>query len=304
MTARRAVCNASILFACGLFLWNTRDVTTFAMRKLSGATPCPWHAAFGGDPVRDRAARYLPSVTRVQTDGDLSLYTTPERSFWLPDAGPNSDGARLIAELVAEHQWMAEANSGNVPRPGDIVLDCGAHIGVFVHFALKRQAARVVAIEPDEQNVRCLHRNFPAEVAAGKVVIVPKGVWSSRTELRFATGNNSAKASAVFSSGGKIVTVPVDTIDAIAAQAKLGSVDYLKMDIEGAEPEALAGATAVLSTYRPRLMIAGYHRPDDYPVLPRIIQKANPQYKLTCGPCVTVSQANRRMVAPNVLYFE
>jgi len=63
-------------------------------------------------------------------------------------------------------------------KPGDIVLDCGAHVGVFTDIALRRGASKVVSIEPDPTNLECLRRNFPSEIASGRVIIVPKGVWN------------------------------------------------------------------------------------------------------------------------------
>ena len=48
----------------------------------------------------------------------------------------------------------------------------------------------------------------------------------------------------------------------------VAKVDFIKMDIEGAERDALKGAAQTLKTYKPRLMLDMYHRPDDAVVLP------------------------------------
>ena len=56
--------------------------------------------------------------------------------------------------------------SGEVAiRPGDTVVDCGAHVGLFTKLALKQGADRVVAIEPDPANVACLESNLGPEIA-------------------------------------------------------------------------------------------------------------------------------------------
>ena len=49
-----------------------------------------------------------------------------------------------------------------------MVLDGGAHVGVYVREALDRGARLVVAIEPAPANVECLRRNFPEEIADGR----------------------------------------------------------------------------------------------------------------------------------------
>ncbi len=80
----------------------------------------------------------------------------------------------------------------------------------------------------------------------------------------------------------------------------LPRVDYIKMDIEGSEREALKGAQGTLRKYRPRLMIDAYHRPDDPRVLPAIIRQAHSDYASFCGPC---ELAGQRLV-PHTIFFE
>ena len=65
-------------------------------------------------------------------------------------------------------------------RRGDIVLDAGANVGVFTRKALWAGASKVIAIEPAPENLECLRRNFAAEIADGRVVVYPKGVWDKR----------------------------------------------------------------------------------------------------------------------------
>jgi hypothetical protein len=81
---------------------------------------------------------------------------------------------------------------------------------------------------------------------------------------------------------------------------KPGRVDYIKMDIEGAEQKALAGARATLAEYHPRLSIAAYHVPTDAVRIPEIVRSAWPGYAITCGPCAETEDGH---VRPDVLYF-
>ncbi len=102
-----------------------------------------------------------------------------------------------------------------------------------------------------------------------------KGVWSSSTKLLLSeSGQNSGSNSLIFKVGGGRIQAPLVTIDQLVAELRLPRVDYIKMDIEGAEREALKGALGTLSKYRPRLMLDSYHRPDDSSVLPAIIGRA------------------------------
>src|SRR5262249_42061285 len=62
-------------------------------------------------------------------------------------------------------------------RTGDIVLDCGANVGVYTRRALDAGAKKVIAIEPAPENILCLRKTFAQEIAGGRVVVYPKGVW-------------------------------------------------------------------------------------------------------------------------------
>jgi hypothetical protein len=68
-------------------------------------------------------------------------------------------------------------------------------------------------------------------------------------------------------------------LDDIADELKLGRVDFIKMDIEGAERHALAGARRLLAAHKPRLAICIYHAPDDPEVIPRVVREANDTYQ-------------------------
>lgn len=232
---------------------------------------------------------------------DIERIATSEREFWVKRFGQGMTGKELIAFILAEHSWKAEKDPRNTIRPGDVVIDCGGHVGVFTHRALKLGAGKVVTVEPEPTNVECLRRNFQPEIAAGRVVVIPKGVWSFEGNLTMSVStDNSGMNSLGFDEGGQHIGIPVATIDALVDDLRLERVDYIKMDIEGAEREALAGAQRTLSKFRPRLMLDMYHRPDDLQVLPALIRKAYAGYTMTCGPCET----KRGKLVPHVAYFE
>ena len=75
------------------------------------------------------------------------------------------------------------------------------------------------------------------------------------------------------SSGKRVEVVRLD--DAVD-----DGVTYIKMDIEGAELNALAGCQETIRTNRPKLAICVYHRPSDYFEIPRLIHLMRPDYRL------------------------
>ncbi len=272
----------------------------------------------GHDCSWSKSARVIPEALRLfdgsagikqrlkllnhDSQMDIDQYQAPERSYWIKHSGAASDGKELLAYLISEHRWMGEANPGQGVRPGDIVVDCGAHVGTFTDEALRRGAGTVVAIEPEPVNVECFKRNFKNEIASGRVILVEKGVWSSETTLQLSVANaNSGMNSFVTDQGSQKLSLPVTTIDQLVKQLGLLRVDFIKMDIEGAEREALKGGLDSLRRFRPRLMLEMYHRPDDREVLPAIVRQAHPDYRFICGPCEFDQQA--KTVIPHVFYI-
>lgn len=263
------------------------------MKARGGGPDCPWPRVLSMTQDVQRFNALLDSYRARTTvkSGDAQLGIVLAHSvkgdFWIRKNGEKYDGPGLLAYLQAEHDWIAGLYPDHSVRKGDIVIDCGAHVGIFTHKALERGAAKVIAIEPEPVNAQCLRRNFSPEISAGRVLVVEKGVWSKPGSLELSLGaSNSGTGSMVRKDGeGDKVTVPVDTLDHIVAELGLPRVDFIKMDIEGAEREALRGAMATLKTHRPRLMLDSYHLPDDALVLPAVIRQAHPDYIRTCGPC-------------------
>jgi len=233
----------------------------------------------------------------VETDrAGFELWDTPRGRFWA------WRGDAYLPVNLAEQERKVYGVGEQGVRAGDVVLDCGASVGIFTRAALAAGAQRVVAIEPAAVNLECLRRNLRDEIASGRVVLVTKGVWSSEGVLSFVTDLRDPAASGFAPSGAQGASqVPVTTIDRIVADLGLARVDFIKMDIEGSEREALQGARETLRRLRPRLAIASYHREDDVPVLARLVREIQPAYTPECGPC---SWDEGRLAAkPEILFF-
>jgi len=280
--------------------------------KARGLGPgCPWTGAvtIGRDTGRlvELQDRYQASLRLLSEDQKLGAeqYATPRGNFWIKKAG-DMPGSKLLAYLLSEHDWVQQYDPEKSPKRGDIVMDCGAHVGVFTARALRNGAQKVIAVEPDPGNVECLRRNFAAEIAAGRVVVVDRGVWSKETTLVLKESNgNSGMNTVVGDENGQQISIRVTTIDRLATELGLPRIDYIKMDIEGAEREALAGGQEVLRRFKPILALDAYHRPDDPEVLPRVILSANGGYRVKCGPCEYNDErtANHDRLVPHILYY-
>jgi FkbM family methyltransferase len=240
----------------------------------------------------------LAASQLVRTADGFELWNTPKGAFW----SPNGDQYVLPWHL-AEQELHIYGMGTHAVRKGEIVLDCGAHIGVFTRVALSAGARKVIAIEPAKDNLECLRRNLESEIADGRVIVLPVGVWHQveRRKLRTAPHNSAADTVVMHPEGShEGEEVQLTTIDRIVSDLNLDSVDFIKMDIEGSEQNALRGAAATLKKFKPRISVAAYHMPDDPHRIPELIRAPEPGYRMTCGPCARVGWRFR----PNVLYFE
>jgi FkbM family methyltransferase len=188
-------------------------------------------------------------------------------------------------------------------RAGDVVLDCGASDGDFSRQALNAGAELVVAIEISPASVECLRRNLASEITAGRAIVYPKGVWDKNDTLPLSVADtNFAANSVVFHApGAHDVTfrAQLTTIDQIVSELALSRVDFIKMDIEGAEVNALHGARETLRRFRPRLAIATEHKSDDETAIPNAIRAIKSDYQAECGYC---AQSNGH-IHPEAMYF-
>jgi FkbM family methyltransferase len=250
-------------------------------------------------PQIGRAAREVRQASRVvEEDGQgNALHETPEGRFWSPQ------GNALYYNLGEMNLGIYTRHAGL--KPGDVVLDCGANVGTFTRRALRAGVGKVVAFEIDPRNVECLRRNFQKEVEEGKVVIVGKGVWSEEGTVEVKTYSNTNLNTAVMGERletreePKVVSLPVTSIDRAVEELGLSRVDFVKMDVEGAEVRALKGAARTLKRWRPRLALATENLPDDVERVPRTVKEIVPEYRFRMGPCVRLKNF---MIRPEVVY--
>lgn len=164
------------------------------------------------------------------------------------------------------------------PRGGDIVIDCGANLGIFSAMSAARAGNHVYAFEPIEEPAQCLDKvkKLYENISVCRYALSDfDGVVKMTNEANL--GQNKIIEE---SDEENIVSVPCTTIDSFVEEHRIPHVDFIKADIEGAERYMLMGARGVLKKYGPKLAICTYHLDDDPMVLEQIIKSANPAYKV------------------------
>lgn len=303
--ARTSWALLGLAFVCAtvsFFYPELKALTLFLARRNNG---CPLAHCFrirSESRMHHQVRQRIESASRMlhSDPAGLELWDTPAGRLWTP--GRKHTGYWL-ADMLAEAASRLYVHEEIRVRAGDVVLDCGASIGVFARQALSMGAATVVAIEPGPDSVECLRRNFASEIASAKLIVCSKGVWDREGALPLILdGNTSIGDGFVIRRPGDRVgtSVPLTSIDTLVSELKLPRVDFIKMDIEGAEQEALRGARQTLARFRPRLAISAYHRHEDPREIPALVRNARPDYRMECGPCLM----ERYRTLPQVLFFE
>jgi FkbM family methyltransferase len=207
-----------------------------------------------------RSRRCDPDGTDYYRLDGLKLYFRPD--FPITD----EDEFRFCTELVLRESYLYhDAFSEQVQlRPGDYALDLGGNIGtVAIMFSrLVGSAGRVFAFEPLTHPV--LRRNLEAN-GIDNVELIPDGVSDQpgEAEINFTDQFiNSSIANATPGDGALPIhkrKITLTTVDRFVAERGLDRVDFIKMDIEGAEESALRGSREVIERFRPKWSIASYH---------------------------------------------
>jgi FkbM family methyltransferase len=253
-----------------------------------------WHQAIPVDENLSKSA-IAARIRVLQRDGDLAEMDTPNGRFWIPERDTPT-----LPEMIDEQQRDIYESGDRGVRAGDVVLDCGANVGVFTRHALERGARKVIAIDPAPGAIECLRRNFRAEIASGRVLVYPKGVWNKEEMLELTTNPALASTanSVAINRGARGTMVPLTTIDALAGELQLDRVDFIKMDIEGAEAQALEGGRITIGRYHPRMAIALEHRQHDLEGLTDTVHRLWPDLIIEDGPCTRIIDR----IQPEVLF--
>lgn len=162
------------------------------------------------------------------------------------------------------------------PKPDPYILDCGANIGLSVlYFKMLYPAARVVAFEPDPHIFRALQSNVAAFGLAA-VDLRQAAVWVNNGMIDFKTEGGFS---------GRIQPGAAGTLEVPAVRLRdyLGvPVDFLKLDIEGAEFDVVRDCADRLANVE--RMFIEYHaecaKPQRFDELLAIVRKAGFRYQI------------------------
>ncbi len=201
-------------------------------------------------------------------------------------------------EFVSQIRWRLRADFAGLSSPApeeqyfpnevfqlnghEMFVDCGAFDGDSVESFVRRtghEFRQILALEPDPLNFQKMSRrvaSYPASVRR-KIRLEQIGVADFNCTLRFdAEGSLSSAANP---DGALEITCM--TVDDLLQDT---TPTYIKMDIEGAEPEALHGAGRSIRRSAPILAVSAYHRPNHLWRIPELVKSLREDYHLFLRP--------------------
>lgn len=155
----------------------------------------------------------------------------------------------------------------------EMFIDCGGFDGDssmrFIEHCHGKYRG-IVILEPES----CKKAEIEKNMGHNRYELYQLGVWSEETKLYFdAVGTCSSHISEKESD----YVIETAALDELVFDKR---PTYIKMDVEGAEQEALKGCRKIIQTYKPKLAICIYHKPEDLYEIPIMIKEINPEYKL------------------------
>ncbi len=233
----------------------------------------------------------LRDVDRYATSASAMPVRFEDRTLPLFDAASLGYDMRLhstgvsIARLLCQRKYAYRQGDVRCQvEAGDVVVDAGAGWGeTTLAFAHETGPSGVsVAFEFIPDNLAVLERNVALNPQlANRIRVGGFPVWSSSgAELHYVDWGPRSRVSEDPRRFGKADGIASSiTIDQGLQALGLNRVDFIKVDVGGAELEALKGAEGAIRSHRPRLAICLHHRPEHFTTIPRYIDGLKLRYK-------------------------
>lgn len=247
LRAKNIVCFTYDAVAVPTYLFSRRGLADYFDKNFSEI--CEVYSRLADDESRDVFLRSIKAIT-YGNSGYLSL--SPYEQY---------------------HHPLVDA------ALGDTVFEGGLCTGETTHiFArLVGDSGRVYGFEPIGEFAACCTESLAGHP---NVIIEAAGLWSGKNSFLFDQRGSASRVGV--REGGSGALCPVTSLDAYVAEKRI-SCDLIKLDVEGAETEALKGAMQTIRRDRPKLQISVYHLPDDYIQIPLTLMRENLGYAFYMG---------------------
>ncbi len=171
-------------------------------------------------------------------------------------------------------------------EPGDVVLDIGACWGdTSLYFSEKvGPAGHVYSFEFIPENIDIFRKNISLNPnLENRIQLIEKPVSDVTGQKIYYETNGPGSRISFFPFDKQTGCTETISVDDFVENNEIDRIDFIKMDIEGAEPAALQGALKTIVKHRPKLAIAIYHSMDDFANIPKWLMDLDIGYEFYLG---------------------
>lgn len=189
-----------------------------------------------------------------------------------------------LQHILAFGQYYYERNGISIkPEEGDFVIDAGACLGdtACVFSESVKKLGKVYSFDPIPSHCNVLRHNFE-QFNHSNCFLYPLGlsnIINFDINTTFTELNPELFAPGFSFNNNSDLKLPLTTLDCLFEKGQISKVDFLKMDIEGSELNALKGAKEVIRKFKPKLAISLYHKERDLFEIPLYLHKEFGFYK-------------------------
>jgi FkbM family methyltransferase len=185
----------------------------------------------------------------------------------------NLHGYILTTFILEQYAYQKKTKIIRV-NPGDFVIDGGACWGdTSLYFADKvGTKGKVYAFEFVKDNITILKKNIDLNKhLKNRIEIVENALWNISGETVAFSPRGPSTWLGVVNKNIIPQQASTLTIDDLVEEKVIPKIDFIKMDIEGSELQALIGSKKTIQEFKPKLAISIYHKIDDFIEIPLFI---------------------------------
>jgi len=189
------------------------------------------------------------------------------------------------AMIQLTNQWrqyfIKRSSINTIPSNGDVIFDCGSCIGdTALLFAIcVGKEGHVHTFDPVPLHNKYIKLQSKINNHLGNIFSINE-LAVGNTTINVSNKHGLQDPKNIEPGGLHLANYNIIKLDDYFQNKNLKKIDYIKMDIEGAENDALNGSKYILNNYKPKLAISAYHTKNDLWTIPQIIKNSNPNYKI------------------------
>ena len=192
-----------------------------------------------------------------------------------------STAESLFLKYISGEYEYRKNNINFMAEEGDYVIDGGAYVGdTTLYFAdLVGEKGKVFSFEFEDGNLITFNKNMELNPhLQNRIQNFKNALWSNSKEFLYSLPAGPGSSVTMEEPPYYTNKIPSKSIDDLVEEQNISKIDFIKLDIEGAELECLKGAKKTIDKFKPKLAVCLYHKPEDFTTIPQYLAEIHPYY--------------------------